>query len=772
MQEKPDDYYLMKILMDEDEAYQYAPLQQLHMLEHTYECGCRSPLLYLSAWQLLEHQEGLLRRFSPFMIQVLNFAQKQNALNDSLLKRAAFLSDNLKDFHSFVYHLLCTGYESFPSDEVLEAICRLVMKGTPAKKEYFKWYSLAVERELRITRLYEYYIESMDEGYRKVLPQVIRMYFVYNNTLSDRKKAFIYANIIRNRKQDQTTYLSYRADMDKFARNKVLQGKINENYAVIYQEFLTEVDSMLIAEALLGVIFMHKVSVRDKNIRNVIVCHKALAKEQVYPVSEQCAYVNIYSPDAEIMLEDGKLRRYGMTIPFTVKKLMNEQELAQVCQEYGFEHPGLLMYLCGEQPSQMDVNSKTWPNYQLITKSSAFTCEYKGIVRRKILEYLKANPEAKMLKTCLSGDEIQEYAKISRPDTIAILVHHEMYEQAFSIVTKWGTEGVDTTVLLILATEMILSVNAAEDEELIYLADYVMRQNKYNETVLEYLCRYYAGSVERMTNLWKKANGFGIESYKLDERILVFSMYVRKFPDMQEKILKGYIMHQGKQKVIAAYLTYVAHAYFMADENIDSGLFIYLEKIYEKDWEMDTICHLALLKYYSACVHLTKEQEKLIGHLLAECNQKGLRFAFFKKLPSHLTEPYQLEDKVFIEERFHKQSKVILNYSIRQNDKESITYKSEPMREMYQGIFTKEFLLFYGEILDYYLSVQKDGVITTTSRRQIVIHDVESGGRTRYKLLNQILAFRALGNTDAMNAALKTYMEQEAFATSAFGLMN
>lgn len=36
-------------------------------------------------------------------------------------------------------------------------------------------------------------------------------------------------------------------------------------------------------------------------------------------------------------------------------------------------------------------------------------------------------------------------------------------------------------------------------------------------------------------------------------------------------------------------------------------------------------------------------------------------------------------------------------------------FKSEPMKNMYQGIFVKEFLLFYDEILEYYLTVELPG---------------------------------------------------------------
>lgn len=772
IQQQPDDFFLAKILMEEDETYQYAPIQQLHLMERTFEMGCKNPLLYLQAYQVLERQEGLLRKLSPFMVQVLNFARKQGILNEALLKRAAYLSDNLKEFQESVYRLLSAGYSSFPNDEVLEAICKLVMKGRPVNREYFKWYSLAVSHEIRITRLYEYYIETMDEEYHEVLPQVIRMYFAYSNTLSARKRAFIYANVIRNKSLDKPTYINYKKAMAQFAKEQVMQGRINEDYAVIYQEFLTDIDSGKLAGALLKVLFTYKVWIMDKSIRSVIVCHDSLKEEQVYPVSEQCAYVNLYSGDAQILFEDEKKRRYGTTISFKKKKLMEERELARGCIEYMPRDTGLLLYLCKELPSQMDINSKSLQNYQTASESPAFTDEYRGVIRKKLLEYYKAHPSEKKLAAYLCTVDVQEYAKINRADTIAVLVEQELYEQAFSIITQWGEEGTDDTVLMKLASHMIVSSDFQEDEELVYLADYVLHQGKYDENILGYLCRYYVGSVERMSYLWKKAKGFELKSYELDERILVFSMYVREFPDCGEKILKSYILQQGKELVILAYLTYISCAYFMADRQTAPEFFIYLERTYERDWELDIICHLALLKYYSSCERLNEKQEQHAEELLAEFDRKGMRFAFFQKLPLHLIQAYQVEDKVFVEERFGRGSKVVIHYSLHHRDTEAVSFKSEPMRDVYQGIFTKEFLLFYGETLSYYLTVEKDGSIKTTPRRQIVLPGVDTGGRTRYKLLNQILAFKALGNQEAMEASVRQYLEQEAFAESAFHLMS
>ena len=184
------------------------------------------------------------------------------------------------------------------------------------------------------------------------------------------------------------------------------------------------------------------------------------------------------------------------------------------------------------------------------------------------------------------------------------------------------------------------------------------------------------------------------------------------------------------------------------------------------------ICRLALLKYYAGCGRLSQKQEQQAAEILKECNLKGLRFAFFQKLPLHLIQAYQVEDKVFVEERFRPGSKVVIHYCLHRGGAEALTFKSEPMREMYQGIFTKEFLLFYGETLTYYLSVERDGEETASPQREITLQGVETRGRTRYKLLNHILAARALGNQEAAQTALKLYLQQEAFVDAAFTIMD
>ncbi len=96
---------------------------------------------------------------------------EEKMLTEEIVMRMAYLAGYEKKFYGCLYHALVEGYEQFPSDDVLEAICKYIMKGEPRKPEYFRWFSLAEDQGLRLTRLYEYYVETMDISYQRELPK-------------------------------------------------------------------------------------------------------------------------------------------------------------------------------------------------------------------------------------------------------------------------------------------------------------------------------------------------------------------------------------------------------------------------------------------------------------------------------------------------------------------------------------------------------------------------------------------------------------------------
>ena len=239
--QRSDSFQLLWILLQMDPTYQNSPSMALFMMEELYEKGCTSPLLYLEAWNWISRDISNLHRLSPFWMQVFHYAGRKGFLTEELVMRLAYLSGYEKKFYGCLYKALAAGYDKFPSDDVLEAICKYVMKGDPRKPVYFRWFSLAVQRGLRITRLYEYYMETMDISYRRQLPKPLLMYFAYNdNSLGDARKAYVYASVVTYKDRDPQTYDSYKDTMKRFAKRKAEEGQIDENYAMLYQEFLLE----------------------------------------------------------------------------------------------------------------------------------------------------------------------------------------------------------------------------------------------------------------------------------------------------------------------------------------------------------------------------------------------------------------------------------------------------------------------------------------------------------------------------------------------------
>ena len=226
-------------------------------------------------------------------------------------------------------------------------------------------------------------------------------------------------------------------------------------------------------------------------------------------------------------------------------------------------------------------------------------------------------------------------------ELIRILTEHGMYRKAFALVCRYGYEGCDAVTLLKLCSRMILEQDFAEQEELLALADHVYREGKYNDVVLVYLRDNYLGAVEDMATLCGRSLcGFGIDTYTLDEEILMLSMFTRVYLKESGEILESYRRDGGKEKVILAYMTFLCFGWFMEGRPLEPEVSSWISRRLEEKGEMDRICRLAYLKWLSGLESLGVEQERQARHLLQECQQEGLRFAFCQKLPEKLTKAF------------------------------------------------------------------------------------------------------------------------------------
>lgn len=150
-----------------------------------------------------------------------------------------------------------------------------------------------------------------------------------------------------------------------------------------------------------------------------------------------------------------------------------------------------------------------------------------------------------------------------------------------------------------------------------------------------------------------------------------------------------------------------------------------LETAYRQKWPVNFICRLALFESLSRDKDLSEEQFAMEQEILQKCMKKDLQFAFFRRLPAQLKTQYQLDDKTFVEYHTDPEARVTLYYALDTGLGRELQYQTEPLHNLYEGIFMKTFTLFYGESLRYYFRTEVNGKVHQTQERVIIMNKVE-----------------------------------------------
>ena len=749
------------------------PVRKLRELEAAYERGFRSPLIYMDAAELFRADEKLLVRMTPFSQQVLHFAARNHWMTRDLSRRTAFLAGNIKQFSGKTLRLLESIYGQFAESEVLEAICKLIIKGSPLQEEYFRWYERAVDRDIHLTRLYEYFVETMPEDYQRVLPAGVLRYFLLVDTLSDQRKAMLYANIIRNRNKDRETYESYRPKMEAFAALAAANGRENRHFAVICQEFFRKLPEGKSGESLLRGLFAERIYTDDPRIRKVAVRHLGLAEEEIVPVYRGEAYIHRYTKDAVILLTDGRSHRYYNAVEYSAEPLMSRDELLAEADAADYQLPGLWLYVAAPEGRLLPVTRETAAVFLKILQSAAFTPRFRRAAERRFFVYLdKCRDDDRFGDFLASYDGSLTGAPDGLPENPSfvanVLARRGFYRNAFLILRRIGFEQTDPALLSQVADDRIGQAEENPDEDTLRIAEAAFRAGQPDDEVLEFLCRHFDGALDELLKIREMCGKAGLETAVLDGRILRRAVLTgRRLPVIGDS-LGCYAAAGGDRATIEAYLNFEAKLCFGGSVPICDAAAALIAAEVDEGRNQELIRKLSLLYYYAKKARLSLFEENVADKILEECALKDIRFSFFKELPKALVLQYHLEDRAFVEYRAAPDERVLLHYRLgRPGDPGE--EREEPMKEMYAGIFSKEFILFYGETLTWYVTVRANNEEKRRTReRSLTMANVDMDGRSRYQLINQMLRAEEAGDREDLLERIRDFRQAERMVNTLF----
>lgn len=802
-----NDWILLWYLFYLDHEYDEKKEYKLKLLKLEYEKGNRSPVLYYEAYLIYAANPVLLQELGSYELQVLHWSVKNKCISQQLAEQYAFLVSRTKGFNRLLFRDLTTIYERYPLTEILSAICKMLINGHRMESRYFKWYQLGVKEQLKLTELYECYMYAIPQGEEIPLDQSILVYFIYNNTLSDSKKAYLYAYLIQNKEQLTSLYNTYQKQMEVFAKKQIMKHAISKNLSILYREMIQE--SMIdgeMARAFPYVMFRKQIRCEQNGIIGVVVTHNELKDEEYYPLIDQKAEVNIYTKSAKIYLVDEKQNRYKATIPYDVYDLIDCDRYLVECYRNNPYDLSLLVYLADGnydkitglyQQQESNVNYEQLHQGDEIFKvsseqtqveavelkrhayvdvkhteimsiqnrllhSNRISQEYKKTIYVQMLDYYYERDNFDKLEEYLLTMNIEIVKSEDRPHVIEYLISRQMYEKALHYVEQYGYEQVSKDKMLELATRNVQNLAHVVNVELLCNICYDLFQNHVeNDATIMYLATHMEASNEVLYSIFQHAKKREVEVQLLEERLLGQMLFSGQLEHSRE-VFESYC-HKGHNKIlIKGYLNAQARNQLLYGQMISASMAEYMTQLVMK--ENLPLCRLALIEYYSTHPTLSQDILKMINVWMEEFAEKKMVLPFFQRYIGVLDLPCTIFDKFFVQYIANPKHHVYIHYQI--NGAGNVV--TEAMPNVIEGIRVSDFILFQGETMEYYIS-EEDGNGTKVSDTVTVkMNHSMMEKNNKFGLLNLMLAMEENKEDKNLIELMKYYATSEYLASSLY----
>ncbi len=782
MEEGRGDYLLFYVFTKCEEQYCFEnPGELLTRMKVLYGEGCRSPFLYRQALAVLNDAPQLLYGMGAFEVQVLYFGARRGQVQKDLAVKAAKLTAVSKYYHPLPCRMLKLLYEKYPDKEILSAVCGLMIKGDLRSEQDFTWYESALSEQAGLTKLYEYFLYSLPDGYDRLLPREVLLYFSYGHDLDPDSRAALYANIIRYMDRDTQLYHEYQKEMGTFAAEQILQSRLSSDLAVVYDAMIyPDMVDIPIARHLPSLLNSRKITCEDPKMRSVVVRYEELTEEGVYPIHDKVAYVPVFFRGSCILFQDAYGNRYGDVRHVSVP-VLDRPELEERCFAVCPDHPMLLLGACRKAAEKDEIGEEDVRLMEKAMTQLKLHPLYRRELTGQLLRYYEkeadgaAPPDGSAEAsgsdtTVLLNIDRDVLTRDQRVDLCRILTARGYIKEAYKMIRKYGCR-LPGESLRVLCSRKILSELFDQDELLLKLSFSVFEEKNADSVILDYLCEHFNGTSEQMYRILIQGVAEHVETYDLEERLLAQML----FSGETDRMDRVFALYMGRKKtsesIVKAYFTMKSADYFFEEKPAGDDVFRYLEGVIHGSVEKDKLSALyllALTKYYSGLAELDEEQKQLCQTMVDILLAKGIVLPYFKLLARHIRIPEDVMDKGILQYIGRKDSRVDLQVRIRPQEER---FRSDEMKKVYQGVFIKQKILFEGEVMDYRIyEIEGDDRRLAAEGSLSCDRKTSQEQESRFQMLNQMALYMNLKEEAGLRRTMQDYVRKTAQVEELFGL--
>jgi hypothetical protein len=768
----PKNSLLFWCLLYLDKDYENNISKKYQDIKEQYLLGTRSPVIYYEAVNLVFEDTSILKCMDGFEQQLLIFMIKQKQLTKEIATQAAYLIGKEKIYQRLNLRILRVIYEEFKLKEALQGICSLLIRGHQRASKYHIFFEYGVNQQIRVTELPEYYVYTMDEDVYAPLHPSIITYFNFNNQLPEKKKAFYYACLLENAKSNSEVLNQHRKEMLEFLRDQLRLGNQSVHLAVLCDALITKdnLDTEL-AKLLPSIAFQYILRCPNQKMKSVVVIHKELTIEETVPLVDGKAMVHLVSDSAQVFLVDHSNQRYYLTVTYSLSKSSHLEELFARMFELAPEDVRLVLYLSEKAQNYQKFDEYAIELRKRVALLNELTNEYRKDFIQSLIYYYYDNFEGEILENYLMKIDLRSIDQSNRIKLIEFMIVRDLYNIALKAMSELGFEGVEVRRLLKLCTRLISNANGVFEkiDILVEISYYVFLHGKYDIFLLEYLNQYYYGTTGEMFHLWKASKENNLDTSELEERLLGQMLFAESYMSDAKSVFMSYYRSGANHKLIRAFLSFYAYKFLVKERVVEAEIFEAIKQ--DLSYEDNEIALQALLKYYSLQEQLTDSEINFIDYHLSVFEQKGILLPFYQDFKKNMRIPQAMYDKYYIEYRTNPKNKVTIHYMIEGEHEE--VYIQEEMVDCYYGIFVKEFILFYNESLQYYISEQKEGKEVITESKTITIRtEAQQIEDNNYHRINQIMEATEMKDETTINRLLEAYAKMEYSVSMLFKPIN
>ncbi len=736
-----EDMRMFLIMLFLDPQLNQSRSRKLSAIQEKVAQGMYSPFLYMEAYYLICHDVYLLQRLGEFERRILYWAVREEALTQELAAQVIRLIPQLRKYHPIWYRILEVCCRIIPGGDSLHAICSFGIRWNLRGKRQLVWYEQGIREELRIAGLYEAWMECAGVRQLENFPRTAVLYFRYHSSLTDKKKAQLYAKIVQHKESHRSLYEAYQKQIQDFAIMQMQNGQINENLALLYDTEWTKLAiNPQMAKALSRILYTHTFICQDDQAVRVVVIHRELNQEQTVLLSQGRAYIQIYTGSFCIFVEDETGTRYVPKESWELKRLMQPGRCIRQCIKEAPGELAHLLYYFDSRKTYHTFQEEDLPLLMELLEREEVSQEYRRDMKPQMIEYYYHSYTGEALDAYLKQVDCGGLFRGIRNKLVELMIARGVYDRAYEMLMDYGSEQASVSKLLIVAGHRIEETGYEEDEKLTGLCRDIFQRGKYNEPVLGYLCRYFQGNIRELERLWLSAREFEVDTYGLEERYLVQLLYSESYTESMEQIFQSYYDAMGQDLIIMAYLSYFSYQNFVREMPISDGFFQCLGHQLGLGNPLNDICRLAYFQWLAGQEHYSINQEKLLEEFLQENVKRRKYFAFYQKLPQRLLRKYHLHDRMILEYRSDCAKRVLIDYCYT-GPSEELDYVEEEMEQVYEEIFVKQFVAFYGEEIPYYIKEESPNCQTITESGHMKPEDSSiSGDESCYDLINGMMA--------------------------------